>query len=262
MKPFFDVKVNNELYSYMLDTYYVTKRPENSNHINGVIFEPSNEGRDVDTVFGKMVDTCEFLAKHYHGKNNLELMSEDRGGMLSYTKLKEITAGEGELNSVYGSIYGDGVHDLPESIRIPFQDWIDDYDKTGAYIDGKKYLLGQSHAIDDFDEGSVWFYVTMTEPLEDLNQVVEIEDIMPFVFWWENRGSANNGPTVDCYGLSSSSKLNYEKGGWCYSSGYDRREDVVTLDPEGHPVHSDGDLTSEHRWHAVQHTIGTDFSKP
>ena len=57
----------------------------------------------------------------------------------------------------------------------------------------------------------------MTEPVENLEPVMEIEDIMPFVFWWENRGRENNGPTAYCYGKESSAKLNYEKGGWCYS---------------------------------------------
>lgn len=44
LKPFFNVKQNNELYSYMLDTYYIDLenkdwRPKTSDHINGVIFE-------------------------------------------------------------------------------------------------------------------------------------------------------------------------------------------------------------------------------
>ncbi len=75
--------------------------------------------------------------------------------------------------------------------------------KPGATTPGAlkyKYNLGQAHAIDDFDENSVWFYITMVEPIDDSEQVIELEDIMPFVFWWENRGRWNNGPTVDCYG--------------------------------------------------------------
>lgn len=212
--PFFNVKQNSELYSYMLDTYRESLRPENSNHINGVIFEPSNLGRADDPTFGGIADTCEFLAKYHHNENNLKIVADRYTKMISYQKLKELTTSgdSGEFNSTYGSKY-DGI---PSSFRFPFQDWIDDYDKTGSYVwltKGKydpnststelkyKYNLGQSHAIDDFDEDSVWFYITMVSPLEDLNQVIEIEDIMPFVFWWENRGKENNGPTVDCYGL-------------------------------------------------------------
>ena len=85
-----------------------------------------------------------------------------------------------------------------------------------------KYNLGQAHSIDDFDEDSVWFYITMLSPLEELDSVIELEDIMPYVFWWENRGTENNGPNVDCYGKASSSKLNYEQGGWCYSMAHER----------------------------------------
>lgn len=128
---------------------------------------------------------------------------------------------------------------------FPFQDWVDDYNKTGSYIGGNyKYNIGQAHAIDDFDEDSVWFYITMVEPIEDLNQVVEIEDIMPYVFWWDNRGEQNNGPTVDCYGLQGNAKLNYEEGGYCYSGAHERGDGVV-----------------EQKWHAVSHTLGVDFSE-
>lgn len=67
----------------------------------------------------------------------------------------------------------------------------------------------------------------MVEPLEDVNQVIELEDIMPYVFWWENRGIQNNGPDVDCYGKASSAKLNYEEGGYCYSSGYEAQNEDV-----------------------------------
>ena len=64
---------------------------------------------------------------------------------------------------------------------------------------------------------------------------------MPYVFWWSNRGRENNGPVANCYGIESSSKLNYESGGWCYS-GY-----------------KDG-VREEERWHAVSHTLGMDFA--
>lgn len=102
----------------------------------------------------------------------------------------------------------------------------------------------------------------MVEPLEEQEDVIEVEDIMPFVFWWENRGKDNNGPDVNCYGKDSNAKLNYEKGGWCYSSAQQRVEDVVAIGTNGHAIHSDGEVISEQRWHAVQHTLGTDFSKP
>ena len=58
-----------------------------------------------------------------------------------------------------------------------------------------------------------------------------LEDIMPFVFWWENRGIENNGPSVDCYGKASSAKLNYEPGGWCYSLAHEGLYDNVWMDP-------------------------------
>lgn len=195
--------------------------------------------------------------------------------MISFSKLKELTMdGSGEFNSVYGSRYSFG--SSPTNMYFPEEDWIDDYDKTGSYVDLKvgnynpqsesdesdelkyKYNLGQAHAIDDFDEDSVWFYITMVSPLDELNQVIELEDIMPFVFWWENRGKDNNGPTVDCYGLQSSSKLNYEEGGWCYSSAIEHNKTIVD---EQQNVRSTGEQQGEHRWHAVQQTIGTDFSR-
>ena len=242
--PFFNVKRNSDLYSYMLDTYPPAKRPENSNHINGVIFEPSNQGRAVDASFGKMADTCRFLAKYHHGEKNLKNLAERFTNMVPYSKLRELTAGDSGFNSVYGSQYDD----ITDDFNFPKQDWVDDYDKTGSYIDSGKYTynLGQAHAIDDFDEDSVWFYITMVEPVENLEQVIELQDIMPFVMWWENRGYENNGPTVNCYGRPSSAKLNYEKGGWCYSGAMDR---------------IDQGKMAEQKWHAVQHTFGVDFSK-
>ena len=75
----------------------------------------------------------------------------------------------------------------------------------------------------------MWFYITMVEPVDEIGHVVEIEDIMPFVFWWDNRGKENNGPTVDCYGKQSSAKLNYMDG-YCCSSGYEREMEDVHME--------------------------------
>lgn len=74
---------------------------------------------------------------------------------------------------------------------------------------------------------------------------MEIEDIMPFVFWWDNRGEQTNGPTVDCYGLRGSARLNYDDG-HCYSGGLERGEHGETV---------------EQKWHAVSHALGVDFSE-
>jgi hypothetical protein len=182
--PFFNVKQNNDVFSYKRDTYGRDYWPETSDHLNGVVFEQSIEGRSVDTRFGDIASSCEFLAKYHHNENNLRTLSERYTKLLSYETLKRLTAGVGEFNSVYGSQYDFGV-DGSGSFRFPFQDWIDDYDKTGSYVDLKidqyshertqsralkyTYNIGQSHAIDDFDEDSVWFYITMVSPLEDLD---------------------------------------------------------------------------------------------
>lgn len=109
----------------------------------------------------------------------------------------------------------------------------------------------------------MWFYITMVSPLEELDSVIELEDIMPYVFWWENRGAENNGPIVDCYGKASSSKLNYEQGGWCYSMAHERQDEDVWVDVSGQtPVERrTPKLNIEHSWHAVSNTLGIDFSK-
>ena len=70
--PFFNVKQNSNLYSYMLDTYGKSERPKNSNHINGVIFEGSSIDRLEDSTFGDIANACEFLAKYHHGNGNLK----------------------------------------------------------------------------------------------------------------------------------------------------------------------------------------------
>ena len=49
---------------------------------------------------------------------------------------------------------------------------------------------------------------------------------------------------MDCYGLQSNAKLNYEEGGYCYSGAHERGDGVV-----------------EQKWHAVSHTLGVDFSE-
>ena len=207
-----------------------------------------------------MARTCEFLAKYHHGLGNMTTLAERWTNLMSYEKFRSLTQnGEDEFNSVYGSQYDFGV-DGSGSFRFPFQDWVDDHNKTGSYIgDDYKYNLGQAHAIDDFDEDSVWFYITMVEPIEDLNQVIELEDIMPFVFWWDNRGEQNNGPTVDCYGLKSNAKLNYEEGGYCYSGPLER--EGTTIDSlDNFKDKPTGEIVVEQKWHAVAHTLGVDFS--
>jgi hypothetical protein len=159
---------------------------------------------------------CEILAKYHHNEGIMKSLVDLVPNLVQMSALKELTCSK-VWNSIYGSVYEDDVSNL----RVPIQDLIDGHNKTGSYVDSSyRYNIGQSHAIDDFDEDSVWFYITMVEPVEDVNQVVELQDIMPFVFWWENRGKANNGPTASCYGRSSSSVLNNEPGGYCYSSGH------------------------------------------
>ena len=89
----------------------------------------------------------------------------------------------------------------------------------------------------------------------------------------------HNGPSVDCYGLSGDAKRNYEQGGYCYESSMpavfrDRNGNI--LDKNGNVLkdevvfNSDGSIKTsmidkvriepEQRWHAVQHTLGVDFS--
>ena len=82
--------------------------------------------------------------------------------------------------------------------------------------------------------------------------MIELEDIMPYVFWWDNRGSENNGPTANCYGVVGSAKLNYQTGGWCYSSPQDKLKLVTTLDSEGKSdSHYENEIINEEKWHAV-----------
>ena len=95
-----------------------------------------------------------------------------------------MTSIDGEYNSVYGSRYVG----LPESFKYPEGDWIADKNKTSTYTNDYEYNIGWRHAIDDFDEESVWMYITMTIPVEQQSPVIEVKDIMPYVFWWSNRG--------------------------------------------------------------------------
>ena len=176
MQPFFNRRRNTEVYSDMLDLTGGTF-PTTSNHINGVIFEQSFMDRGTDPKFGDMAATCQYLARYHHNENNLRTLSERYVNLLSFGVLQKLTMLDSDsdfdpdtFNGVYGSIY----ENLPDNPRFPLQDWIDDYDMTGSYVDSPKYRynLGQSHAIDDFDEDSVWFYITMVEPMEELDQAV------------------------------------------------------------------------------------------
>ena len=271
-KPFFDVGRNNEVYSNQLDEFSSELRPENSNHINGVVFEKVASGRDDDTSFLGIAQSCQFLARYHHNENNLKVLAERFTNLIPYSKLKQLTS-NAEFNDIYGSMYDN----LPEDFRFPFSDWVDDYNKTSSFIGltkgmydptttseelKYKYNLGQAHAIDDFDEDSVWFYITMVSPLEELDSVIELEDIMPYVFWWENRGTENNGPSVDCYGKASSAKLNYEQGGWCYSMAHEKQGEEILVDATKIPPETRKPvLEVEHSWHAVSNTLGVDFSK-
>jgi hypothetical protein len=232
-----------------------------------VVLERDVSSRKKDLTFFDIMQSCQFLAKYHHNENNLKTLSERFTNLLSYGRLVEMTSLNGEFNATYGSSFPSDT----QNIRFPKCDWIDDYNKTGSYLEkvavGENetfkytYNLGQRHAIDDFDEESVWFYITMVSPIEELESVVELEDIMPYVFWWDNRGSENNGDTAICYGKSSSAKLNYEEGGWCHSTGCDRLQDEVWLDENNKECHKPI-VDSEQRWHAVAETLGVDFSNP
>lgn len=196
MKPFFDIGRNNDIYTMMMDSITdANSRPKTSNHLNGVIFEQTNEGRIKDPTFGDIVKTCKFLAKYHHNENNLKILSSRYTNMFTYDQLKKLTIDDSDkFNSKYGSKYvGDTTN-----LRFDDQDWIDDYDKTSSYVDAienytnelkYEYNIGQRHAIDDYDDDSVWLYITMTDPIEPLENI-EVEDIMPFVFWWSNRGES------------------------------------------------------------------------
>ena len=125
----------------------------------------------------------------------LDVLSSKYVKNISFDKLKELTGGQVNGQYQYNSTYGSQYPDDLSNMRFPGDDWVDEFDKTGTYSKENeyKYNLGQAHAIHDFDDGSVWLYITMVSPLEELNQVIEIEDIMPFVFWWSNRGISGIG---------------------------------------------------------------------
>ena len=257
LKPFFQINANNDVYTWQIETFGENYMPKSSDHLNGVIFEPTTLGREQDRSFGDIAATCKFLAKYHHGEKNLKTLAEAYTKLIPYSKLLELTRNGDEFNSMYGS----QCNDIPSGFKFPDEDWIDDYDKTGSYVDGDySYNLGQAHAIDDFDEDSVWFYITMTRPVDDMPQVLEIEDIMPFVFWWQNRGEQNNGPSVNCYGRASNAKLNYQLGGWCYSSAQSKVDIQYARNRNGTYSQKKVCPWEEQKWHAVQHTMGVDFS--
>lgn len=105
IKPFFDVGRNNEVYSGQLDEFPVDLRPENSNHLNGVVFEKNTSGRSDDISFLGIASTCQFLARYHHNENNLKVLSERYTNLLSYQELKKLTSNSDDFNNVYGSEY-------------------------------------------------------------------------------------------------------------------------------------------------------------
>ena len=98
-----------------------------------MLFEKSAEGRSQDLSFLGIASSCQFLARYHHNENNPKVLAERYTNLLSYQELKKLTSNS-ELNDVYGSQYT-----LPEGmswsdVRLPFLDWIDDYDKTSSYV--------------------------------------------------------------------------------------------------------------------------------
>ena len=89
----------------MWDEYGSAYKPQNSDHINGVIFESSNLGRTQDMGFGDRARECQFLAKYHHNEHNLKILSEiyPKGSddsdenevkpLLSYQELVDFTKG-------------------------------------------------------------------------------------------------------------------------------------------------------------------------
>ncbi len=53
--------------------------------------------------------------------------------------------------------------------------------------------------------------------------------------------------------------MNFEKGGWCYSNAHQTYHENVVVNSAGYGYTPE--LAQEQCWHAVQHTLGTDFSK-
>lgn len=84
LKPFFNINPNIELFSFMNDTYRAELRPLSSDHINGVLFERSNEKRSADKAFGDIARSCQFLAKYHHNENNLKTLAERFTNLLNY----------------------------------------------------------------------------------------------------------------------------------------------------------------------------------
>ena len=137
-RRFFDVSRNNEVYSSQLDAFSRELRPQNSNHINGIVFEKYVDSRSQDMSFLTMVQTCQFLARYHHGENNLKILAERYTNLLPYSTLRELTSANSEFNSMYGSKYPD----LPEDFRFPFVDWIDDFNKTSSFLHNIRIVCG------------------------------------------------------------------------------------------------------------------------
>ena len=116
LRPFFDIKQNNDLYTLRLDTYPEGRKPDNSNHLNGVVFEGSCDSRMDDISFGEVVATCEFLAKRIHSEGNLKTLAERYTNMISYADLKRLTSVGDDMNAVYGS----ECKSLPSDFKVPF----------------------------------------------------------------------------------------------------------------------------------------------
>ena len=113
--PFFKIKPNNDVFTWQYETFASAFRPSTSDHLNGVIFEPTTIGREQDRSFGDIAATCKFLAKYHHGEKNLKTLAEHYTKLIPYEKLIEFTKKDANFNAVYGSAYPG----LPEKFRFP-----------------------------------------------------------------------------------------------------------------------------------------------
>ena len=112
--PFFKIKPNNDVFTWQNETF-VTGKPTSSDHLNGVIFEPTTIGMERDSSFGDISSACKFLAKHHHNEKNLRILAEHYTKLIPYEKLIEFTKKDANFNAVYGSSYPG----LPEKFRFP-----------------------------------------------------------------------------------------------------------------------------------------------